>query len=206
MAYRDLLNEMIGDVWATVEWKRVRKSKPRWETSGVPVKQSRLFPHFHIDKQIKGTIRAKHVGAWKYAAHWVDSAEKTAFAILQSWRKNYNRGERSGKCPRVSRLFALAKQSLVKIEGEKIRITIKPHEYIWVDLSKRYFKLPKMVSPLDLGEPSITPHRIHLPLYREEEKAESTVDWMGFKLQFIRWLFSGDGLDKDRHQAIISHP
>jgi len=31
---------------------------------------------------------------WPYAAHWVDSALKTAYSIFRSWRKNYVKGEK----------------------------------------------------------------------------------------------------------------
>ena len=31
---------------------------------------------------------------WPYAAHWVDSAMKTAYSIFKSWRKNYVKGDR----------------------------------------------------------------------------------------------------------------
>jgi putative transposase len=168
-AYRDVLNAMIEDIWATTEWKKVKKSKPRRESSSVPMNQFRLFPHFRTDKQFKAALREKHMGGWEYAAHWVDSAERAAFSIIRSWKKNYNRGERSRKCPRVTRLFAQAKQSLCKLDVNSLRVTVKPHEYVWIDLAKRYFKLPNHLSPFGLGEPIITPDRIHLPLYREDK-------------------------------------
>jgi hypothetical protein len=28
------------------------------------------------------------------------------------------------------------------LEGEKLRVTVKPGEYVYLDLSKRYFPLP----------------------------------------------------------------
>jgi len=34
---------------------------------------------------------------WSFAALWVDSALRTAFSTIESWRKNYNRGNRNGK-------------------------------------------------------------------------------------------------------------
>jgi putative transposase len=151
--YRDLLNDIIGDIWATIKWEMFPRTKSRKETSSVPMKQYRLIPHFQNDKQFKRLVREKHMEKWEYAAHWVDSAERAAFAIVQSWKKNYNKGERSRTRPRVTRLFAQIKQSLCKLEGSKLRITVKPHEFVWVDLSRRYFRLPKELSAFGMPSP-----------------------------------------------------
>jgi len=102
---------------------------------------------------------------WDYAAHWVDSAIKTAYSILKSWRKNYLKGDRRRRRPTAKRLFARAKQTLIKLEGEKLRLTIKQGEHVYFDLSHRYFKLPSEVSSAGLGEPVITPEKVHLPVH-----------------------------------------
>jgi len=87
----------------------------------------------------------------------VDSALKTAFSIMSSWKKNYNKGKRKRRCPIVKRPFVRVKQTLMKIEGEQLRITIKPREFVYIDLSKRYFKLNGRI-----GEPILTNTHIHL--------------------------------------------
>jgi len=84
----------------------------------------------------------KHECGEELLTLWVDSAIKTAYSILNSWRKNYLKGDRERRRPTARRLFARAKQTLVKLEGEKLRLTVKPGEYVYLDLSKRYFPLP----------------------------------------------------------------
>ena len=98
----------------------------------------------------------------------MDSAIKTGYSILKSWRKNYVKGDRRRRRPTAKRLFARAKQTLIKLEGEKLRVTVKPDEYVYLDLSKRYFPLPGEVSSAGLGEPVITPEKIHLPVHYED--------------------------------------
>ncbi len=44
-------------------------------------------------------------------------------------------------------------------------MTVKPGEYVYLDLSKRYFPLLGEVSSAGLGEPIITPEKIHLPVH-----------------------------------------
>jgi putative transposase len=67
----------------------------------------------------------------------VDSAIKTAYSTLKSWRKNYVKGDRKRRRPVARRLFVRVKQILVKLEGERLRLTVKPGEYVYLDLSKR---------------------------------------------------------------------
>ncbi|PSN82155.1 hypothetical protein B9Q02_12060 [Candidatus Marsarchaeota G1 archaeon BE_D] len=116
-------------------------------------------------KEYKKKLRDSLLQEWPYAAHWVDSAIKTAYSIFKTWRKNYVKGERKRRRPTAKRLFARAKQTLLKLEGEKLRVTIKPAEYVYLDLSKRYFPLPQEVSSAGLGEPVITPEKVHLPVH-----------------------------------------
>jgi putative transposase len=168
--YRSMLNGMIQDIWDAIEWKVVPKRRTGDPASSTPMKQNRLLPLLPVDKNFKRMIRDKHRENWGYATHWVDSAERTAFSIVLSWRKNYNHGERSRNRPQVTRLFALVKQSLCKLEGASLRVTMKPREFVWIDLSRRYFRLPGQLSRFGVGEPVITPERIHLPLYREDVK------------------------------------
>ncbi len=149
-AYIAVLNSMIHDIWETIEWKE------------KPIKgknQKRLIPHYKKDKVIKSIIRNRYLENWEYANHWIDSALKTAYAILDSWKKNYNKGKRKRNCPVVKRPFARVKQTLMKLEGNDLRITIKPYEYLYIDLSKRYFKLGGRI-----GEPILTMTHIHLPI------------------------------------------
>ena len=70
------------------------------------------------------------------------------------------------------------KQTLIKLEGEKLRVTIKPAEYVYFDLSARYFKLPSEVSSAGLGEPVITLEKVHLPVHCDDtQNSKLAVAW-----------------------------
>lgn len=156
---------MLLDIWSTIDWNRVPAKGPgRASFTHSPYLQFRIFPHHKKDKVFRRYLRDKHLNKWEFAGHWVDSAEKTAFSIMDSWKQNYNKGDRKGVCPHVERLFARVKQDLAQLSGDILRITTRPHECIYIDLSRRYFRLPARLSASDLGEPILTPNRIHLPI------------------------------------------
>ncbi|WXG43557.1 MAG: zinc ribbon domain-containing protein [Promethearchaeati archaeon SRVP18_Atabeyarchaeia-1] len=159
-AYNSTLNEMLQRIWGTMQWRKHQiKGK----------KQQRLYPAYRKDNAFKRGLRDTCLEGWVYAAHWVDSSPKTAFSIMSSWKRNYEKGERRRRCPRAGRLFLRAKQTLLKLEDEKLRVTVKSREFVYIDLSRRYFKLPGSVSSAGIGEPVITPDRIHLPIHVPEE-------------------------------------
>jgi putative transposase len=173
LAYRDAVNKILEELWNNIEWKK--RKIPR-------KKQWRLLPKYKVDihsKEYKKKLRESLIEDWDYAAHWVDSAIKTAYSIFKSWRKNYVKGERKRRRPTARRLFVRAKQTLIKLEGEKLRVTIKPGEHVYLDLSKRYFKLPSEVSSAGLGEPVITLEKVHLPVHYKDgnQSGKPAVAW-----------------------------
>jgi len=172
LAYRDAVNSVLKELWGNIEWeKRKVKGKRQW----------RLLPKYKVDlhsKEYKKELRESLLQEWPYAAHWVDSAIKTAYSIFKSWRKNYVKGERKRRRPTAKRLFARAKQTLIKLEGERLRVTVKPGEHVYLDLSARYFKLPSEVSSAGLGEPVITLEKVHLPVhYEDTQNSNPSVAW-----------------------------
>ncbi len=183
-AYRGMLNRMIEDIWNAIVWKSVPARKSWQDNSSRPMKQTRLLPIVRMEGQFKSEIRSKYIQDWAYAAHWVDSAENAAFSIVKSWKRNYSEGDRTKTCPRAKRLFARVKQSLLKIEQDKLRITIKPREYVWIDLSRRWFGLPYEFSPEGLGEPIVTPDMIHLPIFSLEATPSNVPDVIGWDSNF----------------------
>ena len=135
LAYRDAVNRVLEELWGALEWKRKLPGKKEW----------RLIPKYKVDihsGEYRRELRNSLLQEWPYAAHWVDSAIKTAYSIFKSWRKSYLKGDRRRRRPTARRLFARAKQTLIKLEGEKLRLTVKPGEHVYLDLSKRYFPLP----------------------------------------------------------------
>ena len=78
-------------------------------------KQWRLLPKYKVDihsKEYKKKLRDSLLQEWPYAAHWVDSAIKTAYSIFKTWRKNYVKGERGEDPLRKGSLQEPSKPSL----------------------------------------------------------------------------------------------
>jgi len=162
-AYNKILNAIIEDVWSSIRWKQIKiKGK----------NQFRLLPIYRKDNSFRKYLRNKHLKGWIYAAHWVDSALKTAFSIMDSWKKNYVKGDRKRVCPKARRLFIRVKQTLCKLEGGNLRVTTAPKSFVYFDLSKRYFKIPREISSSGIGEPIITLNRIYLPIHAPDKRPE----------------------------------
>ena len=162
-AYNEILNAIIEDIWSSVRWKQIKiKGK----------NQFRLLPLYRKDNQFRKCLRDRYLKGWIYAAHWVDSALKTAFSIMDSWKKNYVKGDRKRVCPKARRLFIRVKQTLCKLEGDNLRVTTAPKIFVYFDLSKRYFKIPGEISSSGIGEPIITLNRIYLPIHAPDERPE----------------------------------
>ena len=134
--YRYLLQRAIDIIWDSIEWKK---------------KRNRLIPIIPKSKEFKRTLRDQLLKDWNYASHYVDSAIKTAYSILNSWRRNYIKGERGRYKPVVKRKFVRVKETLYRFKDWRIIITIKPRQlYLEFDLSKAWFR--KRVEGYDLGE------------------------------------------------------
>ena len=135
-SYRFLLQRAIDTIWDRIEWKK---------------EKNRIIPMIPKSKEFKRTLRNQLLKDWDYASHYVDSAIKTAYSILNSWRRNYIRGERGRTKPVVKRKFVRVKETLYRFKDWKIIITIKPRQfYLEFDLSKAWFR--KRVEGSDLGE------------------------------------------------------
>lgn len=161
--YNDVLNSVILYIYDTIVWKE-------WEIEKENVyqyKQKRLYPKYRKDRDFKEDLRYDCLEKWKYSSHWINSVIDIAYSILESWKKNYDKGKRKRNCPVAKRLFVRVKQTLMKREGDKLRISIKPRQFIYIDLSKRYFKIDGRI-----GEPILTPTHIHLPIQQVDKKNE----------------------------------
>lgn len=82
---------------------------------------------------------------------------KTAFSMMDSWRKNYVKVYRKGACPKARRPFIRVKQTTCKLEGDELRVSITPRSFVHFDLSKRYFRIPKEVSSSVIAESQSSP-------------------------------------------------
>ena len=135
-SYRYLLQRAIDAIWGSIEWRK---------------KGKKLIPVIPKTREFKRNLRNNLLKDWNYASHYVDSAIKTAYSILNSWRRHYLKGKRSREKPVVKRKFVRVKETLYRFKEWELRITIKPREfYLEFDLSRVWFK--KRVNSCDLGE------------------------------------------------------
>jgi putative transposase len=67
-------------------------------------------------RAFKNRLREELMKDSPYTARWVDSAIRTAYSIMESWRKRYLKGRARKIKPRIRRRFARCKTTLMKID------------------------------------------------------------------------------------------
>jgi len=100
------------------------------------------IPIIPRDRAFKKRLRDELMKGNPYAAHWVDAVIRTAYSIMESWRRRYLRGRARKVKPRVRRRFARCKITLMKIDyqAKTIRITLKPWEYLTISWRSTWFE------------------------------------------------------------------
>jgi putative transposase len=97
---------------------------------------------------------------------------------MESWRKRYLKGRARKVKPRVEKRFARCKITLMRVDyGEKrIRITVKPGEYIEVSWSGRWFT--RRVEGWRVGEVVLKDDRVLIPFKSTRViEVRDTVAW-----------------------------
>ena len=61
------------------------------------------------------------------ASHYVDKAISDAYSVLRSWKRRAEKGLASLRKPRLKRVYVRVKSTLRKVDGETVRITVKPY-------------------------------------------------------------------------------
>jgi len=125
LSYRSLLQRTIDIIWDNIEW--VEKWEKKYcvaESRGKKTRKyycvKRLIQVIQKTKEFKKKLRDELLKDWAYASHYVDSAIKVAYSILNSWRRNYIKGERKRKKPTAKRLFVRVKETLYTYKMEKL--------------------------------------------------------------------------------------
>jgi len=95
------------------------------------------------------------------ASHYADKAINDAYSVLKGWRRRAEKGRASLRKPRLKKVYVRVKSTLRKVEGENVRITVKPYQYLTFSWSHSWFS--RRVKGLELGEPVIKEDKVHLP-------------------------------------------
>jgi putative transposase len=160
--YLGTLQRAIDIIWENIEWRyRFPRIKRKKQVLIVPSKFK--APELPKSKSFKKKLRDELLLDCPYAKHWVDAVIRTAYSIMESWRKRYLKGRARKVMPRVGKRFARCKITLMRVDyGEKrIRITVKPGEYIEVSWIGRWFT--RRVEDWRIGEVVLNDDRVLIP-------------------------------------------
>jgi len=191
-SYRYLLQTAINIIWDNINWIERKQRNYYLIRNGKRFKRKyyhvkRLIPIIPKSREFKRNLRDSLLKDWKYASHYVDSAIKVAYSIINSWRRNYFKGKRRKNKPIVKRKFVRVKETLYVYRNDKIRITVRPRElYLEFDLSNTWFG--KRVNGWDLGELIIKENELIITFRKEVSSSKH--------LRKIAWdmnLLSMDG-------------
>ena len=183
--YRNILQKAIDIIWKDIEWiERKQRNCYLIKQGRRKMKKyyyvRRLIPLIPKSREFKRDMRNILLENWNYASHYVDSAIKTAYSILKSWRRNYLKGRRKRRKPVVRRKFIRVKETLYKFEDWKIRITIKPWKnYLEFDLSRAWFR--KRVKDCDLRELILKENELIIT-FRKPLEERKIVEYIGWDL------------------------
>jgi len=160
--YMVLLNNILNSMWQTIVWKK---------------KGKRLIPFIRKDKAFRKWLRDEHIRVWTYSKHYVDSAIKQAYSMLESWRKRYLKGKAGRDKPTLKRRFIRIKETLYSYRNGVVRISIKPfQESMSIDLRKTWFW--DRIIGLELGELILKEDKLIVTVRMKMElKVENPIAW-----------------------------
>jgi putative transposase len=99
----------------------VMKSYLQWKKGGY------ISSSIDLRREIKQWFDSRY----SYAKHHINPVCRSSIAILRSFRRNHHKKS----YPEVKKLSIRLDSELVKIVGEKIRITIRPGEYEYIPIN-----------------------------------------------------------------------
>ena len=123
---------------------------------------------------------------WNYSTHFCHSACKIASSMLKSWRKKIRRREANpDKPPKAKKLFIGFDPQLVKFEGDKLRISIRPRQFVYVQLKygeyQRKFIEEWRKGKLKVGEITMNGEKVIVP-FRKEVDLTNPKDWIAIDI------------------------
>ena len=153
-SYRVLLQKALDYLWerAKVERKEVKKGRKVFTKVKITLPKRK-----EVYKELRDGLEKVNL----LASHYVDKAINNAYSILRSWKRRAEKGQASLRKPRLRKVYVRVKSTLRKVEGESVRITVRPYEYITFTWSHTWFS--RRVKGLELGEPIIKEDKVYLP-------------------------------------------
>jgi putative transposase len=151
--YKHLLHKALDWLWerTKIERKEVKKGK----------KATKIKITLPKKKEVYKALRDELEKINNLASHYVDKAIIDAYSILKGWKRRAEKGQASLRKPTLRKVYVRIKSTLRKVEGESVRITVRPYEYVTFSWSRTWFS--RRVEGLELGEPVIKEDKVHLP-------------------------------------------
>ncbi|MEM4896532.1 MAG: zinc ribbon domain-containing protein [Ignisphaera sp.] len=177
--YTRTLQKAVDIIWGNIVWeyrfpKLFRKGGKINVKLGFKVKD----PRIPTDKKFKKMLRDTLLTECSFAKHWVDAVIRTAYSIIESWRKRYVKGRARKVKPRIKRRFARCKITLMKVDYERkvVRITLRPCEYLEVSWGGKWFS--RRVDGWRIGEVILKDDRVLIPFKKTEVYSiERVIAW-----------------------------
>ncbi len=144
--YRDLLQKALDWLWEKVKVERREVKKGKKIITRVKVSLPKR-------KEVYKALRDELEKVNRLASHYVDKAINDAFSVLRSWERRAEEGKASLRKPELKRVYIRVKSTLRKVEGERVRVTVRPFEYITFSWHQTWFS--GRVKGLELGEPVV---------------------------------------------------
>jgi putative transposase len=165
-------------IWDNIEWKYsfpelVRRGGKLTTVIGWKIR----IPIIPKDRVFKRRLREGLMKDNPYAAHCVDAVIRTAYSIMENWRR-YLRGRARKVKPRIRRRFARCKTMLMKIDyhAKTIKITLRPGEYLTISWRSTLFE--HRVRGWTVGEVIIFDDRVVIPFKGSEEiEVRRVIGW-----------------------------
>ncbi|MEM4815413.1 MAG: zinc ribbon domain-containing protein [Ignisphaera sp.] len=177
--YTRMLQKAVDTIWENIVWEyRFPELSRRGEKVSVELGYKVKVPRVPVDRKFKKMLRDALLAECSYAKHWVDAVIRTAYSVIESWRKRYLKGEARKVKPRIKRRFARCKITLMKIDYERkaVRITLKPGEYLEVSWRGTWFS--RRVEGWGIGEVILKDDRVLIPFKKTEVySVERVVAW-----------------------------
>ncbi len=119
---------------------------------------------------------------WDYSTHFCHSACMIALSMLKSYRKK--RKNKEGK-PVAKKLFMQLDPQLFKFYGDKIRISVRPRQFLFIELKfgeyqKKFIEAWKR-GELKVGEITINETKVIVP-FKKEVDLQNPNDWIAIDI------------------------
>ncbi|MEM3745093.1 MAG: transposase [Candidatus Bathyarchaeia archaeon] len=122
---------------------------------------------------------------WDYSTHYCHSACRVATSMLKSFRRLKRKGLAKSDRPEARKLFMQLDPVLVRFEGDRLRISVKPRKFLYIQLKfgdyQRKFIEEWRSGKLRVGEISINENKVLVP-FRKDVDLSNPDDWIAIDI------------------------